>query len=59
MVSQNLDSEFLTYKHGAATATGESPDSCSDTPGPGEDVKDEIVDDPNVIAEVKLLGNSH
>lgn len=58
MVSQNLDSESLIYKRGAAAATGESPDSSSDTPG--EDLKDnsEIVDDPNVVAEVKLLGSS-
>ena len=67
MVSCNLDSESLIYKSDTATATGNSPDATVDADTgmiasqtvrkcsePDEDVKDEIVDDPNVISDVKL-----
>lgn len=72
MVSQNLNSESPIYNHGAAAATDESPDAtvepnmaasssasqtiCKDLAD--EDVKDEIVDDSNVIAIVKLPENA-
>ena len=73
MVNQNLDSESSIYKHSAlAAATGKSSDatieadvaaSSSDASqkgsAPDEDVKDEIIDDPNVIAKVKLPENAH
>jgi hypothetical protein len=57
LVSRDLDSESPIYKHGAAAATGIS-DSSINSPDHDEDIKDEIVDHPNVIAEVKLPGNA-
>ena len=74
MVSQNLNSGSPIYKHGAAAATGKSSDATIEAnvaasssgasqtvqkgSAPDEDVKDDIVDDPNVIAEVKLPENT-
>jgi hypothetical protein len=64
----NLDSEYPFYKRVTAAATDDSPDAAIDADmaisdtnqtarkcsTPDEDVNDEIVDDLDVISDVKL-----
>jgi hypothetical protein len=70
LVSCNLDSESPVYKHGAAedkspdarieadldtvASSLDASQTAQKCSAPDEDVNDEIVDDPNLISEVKL-----